>query len=31
MRFEELLNQMVGALDITIDRYPKGRSYKMEN
>ena len=27
---EELLNQMVEALDITIDRRPKGRLRKME-
>ena len=28
---EELLNQMVEALGITIDRCPKGRPRKMEN
>jgi len=29
---EEFLNQMVGALDITIiDRRPKGKPRKMEN
>ena len=28
---EEFLNRMVGALDITIDRHPKGRPRKREN
>ena len=28
---EEFLNQMVEALDITVDRCPKGRPRKMEN
>ncbi len=28
---EEFLNQMVGALDIIIDRRPKGRPRKMDN
>jgi hypothetical protein len=31
MRFEELLNRIVGALDITIDRCPKGKPRKMES
>ncbi len=31
MGSEEFLNQMVEALDITIDRCPKGRLRKMEN
>jgi len=29
--FEEFLNQMVEALDIIIDRCPKGRPRKREN
>ena len=29
MGSEEFLNQMVEALDITIDRRPKGRPFKM--
>ena len=28
---EELLNQMVEVLGITIDRHPKGRPRKMES
>jgi len=28
---EEFLNQMVEALDIIVDRRPKGRPRKMEN
>ena len=28
---EELFNQMVEALDITVDRRPKGRPRKMES
>ena len=31
MGSEEFLNQMVEALDIIIDRYPKERFRKMEN
>jgi hypothetical protein len=31
MGFEELLNRIVEALDITIDRCPKGRPRKIEN
>jgi hypothetical protein len=29
--FEEFLNQMAEALDIIIDRHPKGRPRKREN
>jgi len=31
MGSEELLNQMVEALGIIIDRHPKGRPLKMES
>ena len=31
MGFEEFLNQMVEALEIIIDRRPKGRHRKMES
>jgi hypothetical protein len=31
MGSEEFLNQMVEALDIIIDKYPKGRPRKIES
>jgi len=31
MEFEEFFNQIVEALGIIVERYPKGRTRKMEN